>query len=741
MSKLFDLDAGREVEAQPSHKSPTGNPEVQLSEELLNTYDSARQTWAAQAHEDDLFRNNVQWNTDDQADLEERAQMAVARNVIHPAVEQAKAMLTANKPRFSATGREDSDTKVAKLFADILTYIWDISTGNSHLKIAVDDYYVRGMGAMMVYSDPNADNGKGEVYIRSLDPFDVFIDPNAKDIFCRDAAHIIVHKRVTGEQFQRMYPKYKQLLVNAKQDSSHRHPQSAERMANEDQQIGTDIQDMRSSFYALIHRFSRVTGRKFHFYDRTSKSEKVLTSKEAKEFLAQPALEVTDANGQVTYVTAPNQIAPLMDVVAKVGPYFHSQQSPIDGQVRPVAGSAQGDPNAVPGSELLVKLLTIKDLVAMKLFVVNVISVPRIMQVSSIGGELMGKVELPIEDHPVILLMNRHNRNPYPLSDVRFAKPLQEYLNKMNSLIMAHTANATNVKVFLPRGGVNKKELEREWAKAGSAMIEYDPEIGIPIIAGPVPHANELYASIEQIKRDIQDLFGIYSMQQGDPQGAPNTFRGTVALEEFGQRRIKSKKDDIEAFLNQVAKIVVQFVQATWTEEKTIRLVQPNEMQREATLNQPIYDQYSEQVIGLVNDITVGKYDVVVVSGSTLPSNRWAQLEVYMQLFQVGIIDQMEVLKKTEVFDIEGVLQRSSMMAKMAQQIESLTEEVKRLSGDLQTAERAEVFARKQSEIERFKRKIGEVGDRWDKAEQLYEQRLSDNVKMQKQTLASKEQT
>ena len=39
---------------------------------------------------------------------------------------------------------------------------------------------------------------------------------------------------------------------------------------------------------------------------------------------------------------------------------------------------------------------------------------------------------------------------------------------------------------------------------------------------------------------------------QGDQGAAPTTYKGTIALDEFGQRRIRSKKDDIEAMLNQL---------------------------------------------------------------------------------------------------------------------------------------------------------------------------------------------
>ena len=101
---------------------------------------------------------------------------------------------------------------------------------------------------------------------------------------------------------------------------------------------------------------------------------------------------------------------------------------------------------------------------------------------------------------------------------------------------------------------------------------------------------------------------------------APQTFKGTVALDEYGQRRIKSKRDDIEEGINQLAKVVIGLIQQVYTDQKTMRILQPNNKPMEVIVNSPVYDDIGN-VVGKQNDITVGKYDVIVLTGSTLPSN------------------------------------------------------------------------------------------------------------------------
>ena len=337
--------------------------------------------------------------------------------------------------------------------------------------------------------------------------------------------------------------------------------------------------------------------------------------------------------------------------------------------------------------------------------------------------------------------MNNHNRNPYPLSDVRMVKGLQEYINKIRSLIVAHASSSTNVKLLIPRGSMNRKNLEEEWGRAGTAVIEYDPELGQPIVAGPVPLPNELYKNEADAKADIERILGIYSLMQGDPSNMPQTFKGTIALDEYGQRRIKSKRDDIEEGLNQLAKVVIAFIQATYNTQKVIRLIQPNNKPKQLTINEPMYDNISGEFLGRLNDVTVGKYDIVVVSGSTLPSNRFARFEYYMELYKSGLIDQIEVLKQTEVADMEGVINRSSKMKQLTSQVSSQQKQIKDLSGDLQTAQRELVHARQRVEVEKFKSDLKESSNRADMATQLYKSRTEDELKKVKGVVAEQEAT
>jgi len=121
---------------------------------------------------------------------------------------------------------------------------------------------------------------------------------------------------------------------------------------------------------------------------------------------------------------------------------------------------------------------------------------------------------------------------------------------------------------------------------------------------------------------------------------------------------------------------------------------------------------YYDDVTIAVEDIfkdryNIGQHDVSIQPGSTLPTSKWAELGVYMEAYQMGLIDRIEVLKKNpEIFDKEGVIKRMSEIAQLRQTVEQMEEQVKTLEGDLQTAQRESVSDRKRVEVEKFKSKL-----------------------------------
>ena len=729
--------------------------EVLKSLEILEDYQKQREDWAQGFYEDQQFRSGVQWTKDQEEILRKRGQSPIVVNRIHPIVETAKALLTFNKPQFRSTGRDDADKKTAKIWSDLAQWVWEVSNGNEEFKQCIDDYYVGGLGYMMVYQDAHADMGKGEVKIRALYPLDVYVDPNARDRYFNDAGHILIARLMTDEQANKQYPDYMNVIKSAEESDKDRYP-STELKIMERQSFIPDMTTASDNIHKhreFIERYTRIkvsTHRVFEEWDGLDVS---YDDKEYQVYRGQPAMIVNNQQG-TTYVTVEEGVAQLTKIIQEIGPIFHmrmpqegEQQNPESkitlqqqpgGQPMPqmAPGPAEEDPTAIPGTTTELEAVTKGDLIDKEIILYNEIRENRIKMIVSVGQKLMYTRILPCEVYPIVPMVNIHTRNPYPLSDVRIFKPLQKYINKIRSLIIAHAATSTNVKLLVPRGSVNKKEIEEEWGRAGTAVVEFDAELGAPVVAGPVPLPNELYKNEADAKYDLEYGFGVHDLMMGSSKNAPTTFRGTVAIDEYGQRRSRSRQADTESHLRQCFKVAVPLMQQMYTEEKIIRLVQPDGVTNETTINQQVVDKYTGQELGKIHDVTSGKYDIIVVGGSTMPSNRWAQLETYMDMFKAGLIDQLEVLKKTEVVDTEGVMERIGMIQQLQQQNEQLQQSIKKLQGDMQTSEREELHAKKRLELEKFKSDLESPKQNVKFASALYDARLQDELQKAKVAVA-----
>ena len=687
--------------------------------DLFDKYSSKRDTWAQQAKEDKEFRLGKQWSKTQRETLEARGQAPIVINRVHPAVESAKAMLTANRPSFRAAPREDSDNKVAQVMSALLTYMYDISDGRTVIRQAVDDYYVMGVGYINVYQDPMMDMGKGEVCFHDVDPLDVYVDPNSRHRFFDDAENIIISKLFTKDQAKKVWPMYAKAIDNAADESGSRVDWNAPDTGREDDgevQFPEDVCRLNYQNYIRgYERYYKVDVMEYRTFEKFSGKEELLSEEDFEQYSSRPAWII---EGNI--LTDAEQAGKLYQQLVEMKQMEQMQQA------QQMQAMGYDEKAQLPEVEVNAEQITYADLLEQGQIDVVKVTSKKVKQCVIMGNTKLYERILPLENYPLVPIMNVHTRTPYPVSDVRMIKGLQEYINKTRSLIIAHATTSTNTKILVPEGSVDMKDFEEKWSQPGVA-ISYDPTDGAPMPVQPTPLPNELYQNELTAKNDIDHALGLYEMMMGNSQAAPQTYKATISIDEFGQRKMKSKLADIEAALTRVGQIAISLMQQLYTTQKIFRVVQPNNSLSEYVINKRLVDDKSGE-IKVMNDITIGKYDVIVVAGSTLPSNRYAELEFYMDAYQKGIIDREEVLKKTEVFDMEGVMQRTDMIAKLQQALQQAQEENKRLKGDMQTRDREAVNLRKKVEVEKFKGDLDQVSNKAKAAGTLYEKRLDDSL-------------
>ena len=168
-----------------------------------------------------------------------------------------------------------------------------------------------------------------------------------------------------------------------------------------------------------------------------------------------------------------------------------------------------------------------------------------------------------------------------------------------------------------------------------------------------------------------------------------------LALDEYGTRRVKQWMNHfIEPALRQLGRAIKEYSQTLYSAHKVFRIVQPSAIQddKEVQINVPMYNDMGE-AIGKWKDYGAAKFDIRIISGTTLPINRWAYLEELMKMFENGIIDDIEVLAESDIKNKEQVAKRKSMYSQMQGQISEQEESIKNKEGTIETLERQLVQA------------------------------------------------
>ncbi len=730
---MIDVKTGTE-------KTPTGGPYVKpmsviLSEKVFEDYKRGdRGNWAAHVREDREFVDSVQWKDRDKKVQESKGKPANSINVVKPGIEQIVNQLVANSPRFMSFGGEKSDVTTASYVSDLMSYSWYKSYGDLKLKAAAKDFEITGMMAMMVYIDPNADFGKGEILITDIDPDLLYVSPHCKDPMTEDSPHKLIVQKYSGEEIQMNgWLTINELGKAARMEDTDE--PSSERTADIGQVMYTD--DVYEDTYRVIDRYTKVLKPFFRVFDTQSKSffEKLLTEDEYIEFSLQPAFIKISQNG-LDYAVREDEVRNVQKIFDKTGGTFHLMM----GEQGPQVMAGEEHVGAILGSTTKLEQVTIAELLQNEVLKIESVMLPRIQRVLSVGGVLVTDTILPISEHCIKTQMLYHNRNPYPYGDVRLVKPLQETLNKLNSLVLTNATMATGPKIIIGTNTADKVKLEKEWTQVGLTVIEIDLELpeAKPIIVYPGTLSNELYAYMGSIRGDIERMMGAYSFQDGDVANAPPTVGGIAQMDEFGNRKSAGKRNDIEKMIDGLGRVYLDYMPHVYTERKVIQLLAPNDVGE----NTVVFNEWDEMAGKMLNDITVGDYHLRMESGSMLPINRAVRRDYYLQLWDKNVLkDPSVILRESEIPHVEEIIAKQDREAQQAQALEQAEEAIKNLKGQLQSKSRELISANEKVEVEKTKQKMITSANKVEANVALTTARLRDLEKKVKEQLLSNTKT
>lgn len=610
-------------------------------EEILQLFDTIRQgdreTWVTKAKEAYRFSLGEQLTPEQKAQLEKFKMPTFTINRMTPQLELMKYFCTANNPRWKAVAVEGTDSELAEIHQAVASHVWYISNGSSKFAQVMWDALTKSIGWFHVSVDPNLDDGLGEVVIDNVEPFEVFVDPRSRDVMCQDASYIMVSKIFTANQVVNMFPdKKKQIL-----DSASRHHDDSEGLETLFPYTQGDVQDSIKA-----NSEGDQLCRYFELYEKV----------------------------RVKHCTVMMDSNPTGDeVIAKKYVMTEKEYK-----------------NLMKDEEFASLVIDKVDF-----YKTRVIR----HQTLNADVELTPMTVLPGSNYPLVPVPYRHTGTPFCTSAAMDLVGKQQEINKAHQIMIHHANLSSSGKWLAEEGSIDEDKWEKN-ASIPGAILTYRTSERPPQQAQPLPLNSAFYNTIEMGKSDMEYMSGMHTGMMGMAQTDREPFRGMLAKDEFGTRRIKAYlSTTVEPALSQLGRVVDDYAKGFYEVEKILRMVDPEDASEwsELTINE--VGTSEEAASKYFNDLREGTFDIRVIPGSTEPVHRHARLEMLERWRELGIVDDIAVIMESDIPKKKELLQRKSLYQELQGQVNQLAESLKDKEGTIETLSRQLVQAGIKGEI------------------------------------------
>lgn len=231
----------------------------------------------------------------------------------------------------------------------------------------------------------------------------------------------------------------------------------------------------------------------------------------------------------------------------------------------------------------------------------------------------------------------------------------QHYVNELTNQIIDNAKNTANMQWIIDKNsGIGQGKLTNRPGlvirKTPGSEVRRDTPPAMP---------SYVREQIEVLKKDIQDISGVFDSLKGEQQGSVTAASAILALQEASQARIRLKIKLMEASLSELAQIVYSRMQQFWKLDRWVRVTDVE--------GNPSFREIGAQVLS--ND-----YDLKVMAGSTMPVNRNAMLDLMIRLAQTNgedglpLVDRKAVLEFLPTGDKKAITDRFAELQAQQQQ-------------------------------------------------------------------------
>lgn len=223
---------------------------------------------------------------------------------------------------------------------------------------------------------------------------------------------------------------------------------------------------------------------------------------------------------------------------------------------------------------------------------------------------------------------------------VRMAKDPQRMYNFWQTAFTESVALAPKAKWLLAEGQDEGHELE--WASANIKaypVLRYKQkdiegrDAPVPQRIAPEPPPEGIITASAAVNQDLMAVLGIYDpsqLDQGNLSG--KAINGQQQQADMSNYHFY---DNLTRSIRHTGKIILDLIPKIYDSERVMRIIGENGKPKLETINQRVFDE-QEQVEKVLNDVTVGEYDVVMETGPGFNSKRQEAVASMMPLLSTN---------------------------------------------------------------------------------------------------------
>lgn len=233
----------------------------------------------------------------------------------------------------------------------------------------------------------------------------------------------------------------------------------------------------------------------------------------------------------------------------------------------------------------------------------------------------------------------------------------QKIINKVESIIALIGTQLQNPQTIVHRAaGINPAEVSRYGSAPGKVWESNIPVERAMTWRKPAPIPQQLFALAETAAQNIREISGMTEAYVGQSVGSLQTSSGVNSLIDRSTLRDRDQMVDLEEFIEDYSRILIQFITTKYTETRHIR---QEESQQEEVTSDSFVPFRGTDYKGI-------NFDFFLDASSKAPISRQRQKEEANQLltiqgqygFDPPVITPQEYIRQSELMNADAIVQR-----------------------------------------------------------------------------------